>query len=131
MSAPEKRDADLDAAILAGQVAVRDMAFDWYCPRDPGRPRYECRECVAEVAVRAIYARLVERARWERAPVSAPEPQVRDEAEVRRDERQRIWTEIAERRHKALRISRHETPDRAWDCIPMSALCDLLMERAQ
>jgi hypothetical protein len=36
------------------QAAVREMAFDWWCPRDPSRIRRDCPECVAEVAAAAL-----------------------------------------------------------------------------
>jgi hypothetical protein len=41
-------------AQYVGMQAVRDMPFDWYCPRsEPGRRRRDCSECVAEVALDA------------------------------------------------------------------------------
>lgn len=40
----------------AGLIAVREMAFDWYCPSDERRPRVNCRECIAEVALDAALA---------------------------------------------------------------------------
>lgn len=44
----------------AGLIAVRTMAYDWYCPSDERLPRVSCRECVAEVALDAYegFARL-------------------------------------------------------------------------
>jgi hypothetical protein len=37
-------------------AAVRDMAFDWYCPhRTYSLPRRDCVECVAEVALDAVF----------------------------------------------------------------------------
>lgn len=35
--------------------AVRLMAFDWYCPHRHWLPRRECVECVAEVALDAVF----------------------------------------------------------------------------
>jgi hypothetical protein len=62
---PPDTDSKLDArsrrseAFYAGMQAVRDMASDWYCPRsEPGRPRRECPECIAEVALDAYEADL-------------------------------------------------------------------------
>lgn len=37
-------------------IAVRNMAFDWYCPNDERHPRVNCRECIAEVALDAYEA---------------------------------------------------------------------------
>ena len=43
-------------------VAVRNMAFDWYCPSDERHPRVNCRECIAEVALNAYEAAATQRA---------------------------------------------------------------------
>ncbi len=37
----------------AALIAVRHMAFDWYCPRDASRIRRDCPECIAAVALDA------------------------------------------------------------------------------
>ncbi|HET6917598.1 MAG TPA: hypothetical protein VFH56_16045, partial [Acidimicrobiales bacterium] len=37
-------------------AAVRNMAADWYCPFDATRPRIDCPECIAAVALDAYEA---------------------------------------------------------------------------
>lgn len=41
-------------------AAVRDMAFDWYCPHRYWLRRRDCVECVAEVALDAIFSGPIE-----------------------------------------------------------------------
>lgn len=58
MSADRDRETRLAEAREAGLIAVRTMAFDWYCPSDERQPRVNCRECVAEVALDAALPAL-------------------------------------------------------------------------
>lgn len=43
------------AVEAAGQIAVNEMAFDWYCPSDERLPRVNCRPCVAEVVTAGVW----------------------------------------------------------------------------
>lgn len=58
-ASPAPDETEVERAVEAGQVAVRQMAYDWYCPSDERRPRHTCPDCIAEIAVRAALAARV------------------------------------------------------------------------
>lgn len=43
-----------DQLAVVGQLAVRDLPADWWCPNDATRQRVQCPECIAEIVAAAL-----------------------------------------------------------------------------